>query len=158
MTEIASLYFCENRPEDALAQVRRVLALNPGFPTAQSNLVRYLVSLGRVDEATAAIEQISAGGPKRLLRALVLAKRGDRIGAMKLLDDAMGSRLSIPVSPFAAARAYAALGDRERTIEWLTRAYEQHDAYFVWALCAAPDFQDLRADPRFVALKKKIGK
>ncbi len=50
------------------------------------------------------------------------------------------------------------LGDADRVIEQLTLAYEQRDAYFVYSVCALPDFRPLYGDRRFLALKKKIGK
>ena len=50
------------------------------------------------------------------------------------------------------------LGDADRAIEQLTLAYEQRDSYFVYSVCALPAFRPLYGDPRFIALKKKIGK
>jgi serine/threonine protein kinase len=51
---------------------------------------------------------------------------------------------------------YAALGENERAIAALEKAYEQHSAGMLW-LKVEPVFDVLREDARFKALLKKIG-
>jgi hypothetical protein len=60
------------------------------------------------------------------------------------------------VSPWGLASIYARLGEREPSLEWLERAFEEHDSTLVW-LKVHPRFDALRAEARFIALVRKMG-
>jgi hypothetical protein len=51
---------------------------------------------------------------------------------------------------------YAGLGDRERALAQLDSAYDERAPSMVY-LRVAPEFDALRADPRFMRLVKKAG-
>jgi hypothetical protein len=55
----------------------------------------------------------------------------------------------------AVASAYANLGDRDHSIEWLEKAYQEHIASLVYVSNNFA-FDKLREDPRFQTLLKKI--
>jgi adenylate cyclase len=59
-------------------------------------------------------------------------------------------------SPFMIARLYADVGNREKAFEWLDIAYREHDCLLI-ELNSWVQFDDLRLDPRFAALVRKIG-
>ena len=59
-------------------------------------------------------------------------------------------------SEAAIGGTYASLGDKDKALEWLEKAYEQHSGYFLACNCEQT-FDSLRPDPRFQALLKKIG-
>jgi hypothetical protein len=54
------------------------------------------------------------------------------------------------------AELYVALGDKDQAFAWLDKAYEDHDFILV-LLKVQPSFDNLRSDPRFGALLKRIG-
>ena len=60
------------------------------------------------------------------------------------------------VSPYFMARIYARLDERDRTLEWLRKAYDRHSDYLV-VLKVEPIFDPLRSDPRFKELLRDIG-
>jgi hypothetical protein len=60
----------------------------------------------------------------------------------------------IPAPYFASA--YAALGDRERTIEWLEKAYQERH-WLVTFVNVGSTYDLVREDPRFKDLVKRIG-
>jgi hypothetical protein len=60
------------------------------------------------------------------------------------------------VAPYVIAEAYADLGDKDRTFEWLNTAYQEHDPLLV-ALRTDFNFDSLHSDPRFAELVKKVG-
>ncbi len=51
---------------------------------------------------------------------------------------------------------YARLGEKEQALVWLEKAVEGRDFYIV-AINVDPDWDILRADPRFVVLVKRVG-
>jgi hypothetical protein len=59
------------------------------------------------------------------------------------------------VVPFFFAKLYESLGDRENTIVWLERAYEDRS----WDLAYVsvdPFWDDIRSDPRFNDLLRRM--
>lgn len=59
-------------------------------------------------------------------------------------------------SPYEIARFYAGLGDKENAFEWLHTAYSEHD-FLLRELNTAFELDDLRSDPRFAELVRKVG-
>jgi len=60
------------------------------------------------------------------------------------------------VSPYNVARAYAAIDDKQRALEWLERAYQEHNPDLI-ELTREPSFASLRSDAKFRELKERIG-
>jgi hypothetical protein len=58
--------------------------------------------------------------------------------------------------PFNRAAYSALLGETDQAMQWLGRAYDQHDNRLL-TLKVDPQFDRLRSDPQFVNLMKKIG-
>jgi hypothetical protein len=59
------------------------------------------------------------------------------------------------VSPCDIAVSYLGLGDKDSALQWLEKAYENHDAGLMW-LKVDPVFDDLRSDPRFLDLLVRV--
>jgi tetratricopeptide (TPR) repeat protein len=79
------------------------------------------------------------------------AVSGKRDEAAKLIEEL--SRQRYP-SPAAIAIVYLGLGDKDRALELLDKAYEERASELVW-LKVDPIYDPLRADPHFIALFKK---
>jgi hypothetical protein len=60
------------------------------------------------------------------------------------------------VSPYNVALIYAGLGDRDRTFEWLEKAFEEH-AEWMYHLGVDPRLRPYHADPRFNAILRRMG-
>jgi hypothetical protein len=52
------------------------------------------------------------------------------------------------VSPYGIASYYAVIGDNERGLDWLEKAYSERDGTLVW-LKVHPRLDGLRGEPRF---------
>jgi hypothetical protein len=48
------------------------------------------------------------------------------------------------------------MGDLDEAFKWLDIAYEKHEVDLIW-LPAEPNLQQLKEDPRYQKLVKKIG-
>jgi serine/threonine-protein kinase len=87
--------------------------------------------------------------------ANVLAVSG-RVGeAREILATLARRRAESYVSPWALASIHARLGETEEALDWLERAYEEHDSALVW-LKVHPRFDALRNEPRFEALLARL--
>ncbi len=80
---------------------------------------------------------------------------GDTVAARATVDSMVAARTPGYYNPVALARAYAALGDIDRGIEWLRRAFEERTATAVWVRQDA-ELAPLRADPRYAALDRQL--
>ena len=59
------------------------------------------------------------------------------------------------VSAYDWASRYAALGEKERALEWLEKAYAERDPMMA-VLNTDPECDGLRSDPRFADLLRRI--
>jgi serine/threonine-protein kinase len=155
---ITILFYTHHFPE-ALAQARKVYERDPNFVGVRQELARVYVNLGRCPDALAALEG-SADQPLSLLRGVrgyTYAKCGRRDDALTELNRLLArERAGEYVSHYALAIIQAGLGDNDRAIAELERAYvERAPAMFVMKL--EPAFAGLRSDPRFMAIARRIG-
>ncbi len=96
-----------------------------------------------------------------LLKAEALVRSGDRPGGLKILGDLERNGRSSGVSPDyippgRLAWGYAMAGEKERAFTLLEKAYEQRDPTLA-DLKIDPGFDNLRSDPRYMDLVKKVG-
>ena len=60
------------------------------------------------------------------------------------------------VAPYAIAFVYVGLGEKERAISELERAYQSGDTNYLFLIKVDPLLDDLRGQPRFEALVQKV--
>jgi len=148
------------RWDDALAQSERLIALEPDFAMAYKWKGRALRARGSFAEARAAFEkafELSGGKAFELM--------GELGATAALANDAPGARAwaarieqTLPQNPAGAlhlAMISASLGDTEAAIGWLEKAFEAH-SWFLVLLRTESLFDPLRADPRFVAMERRV--
>lgn len=80
---------------------------------------------------------------------------GDTVAARATIDSMLSARTPGYYNPVALARAYTALGDIDRGLEWLGRAFEERTAMVAWVR-QYPELAPLRADPRYAALDRHL--
>ncbi|HTR20942.1 MAG TPA: hypothetical protein VMH88_08825 [Gemmatimonadales bacterium] len=84
-----------------------------------------------------------------------LLARGDTVAARATVDSMLLARSPGYYNPMALARAYAALGDLDRGMEWLQRAFDERTLWVV-AVRVDVELAPLRADPRYAALDRQL--
>ena len=87
--------------------------------------------------------------------AFAYGAAGDRAGAMAALEALKKISQGGPVLPFNLALAYLGLGDHRRALDNLERALAADSQMMAW-LGRDAMFDALRAEPRFLALMKKL--
>ena len=60
------------------------------------------------------------------------------------------------VSPYNVARVYGAIDDKQQALQWLERAYQEHNPDLI-ELTRDPSFASLRSDAKFRELMSKVG-
>ena len=137
------------------AQVsRRLLELYPSNSFGYYALAHCLIEGGNFASGFEAIQKV-AGGFLQLemtgLKGYAYAKMGQPDKAQDILRELMDlRRTGSYVQPYAVARIYAALGEKERALEELERAYADRSEYLL-----LPDVGGLRTDPAWDGLQNE---
>jgi hypothetical protein len=72
---------------------------------------------------------------------------------LRTLDEIARERY---VPPYGQALVYAGLGERDRALEWLDKAYQSRDVHLVF-ITVDPKWDPYRADPRFQEIVARCG-
>jgi tetratricopeptide (TPR) repeat protein len=84
------------------------------------------------------------------------ALSGKRQEAFQIIDDLKQRSKRSYISPTLIAIVYAGLGEKEQAFEWLDKAYNGQDSNLVY-LKVDPMFDNLRSDPRYADLLRRVG-
>jgi serine/threonine protein kinase/Tfp pilus assembly protein PilF len=148
-----------SRYDRAIEQLQNLLEIDQNYWIAHSNLAQAYAGKGMYDEAIVEAQKaIELSGRNTVAIATLgyiyaLARRRDE--ARKVLDDFLALSKKEHVSSFYVAIVYACLGQKDQAFEWLEKAYEERDVYLS-QLKVFPLFDNLRSDPRYKALLKKM--
>ena len=144
-------------------QARSTLDLAPDHWFALCFSGQVSAATGHLEEAIVAFERgvASSGGASIMvgLLANALAKAGRREEASKQLEALLDRTKSSYVSPIALALAHEGLGTdhRNHALAVLERGLEVRDFWLSIFLRISPMLDDLRPDPRFADLLRRIG-
>jgi tetratricopeptide (TPR) repeat protein len=149
-----ALYFAR-RYDAANVEITKVMALHPPLRRAATYQAEILLAQHRWGDAIAAMRPPAQLGTRRkALLGYALGRSGARAEAMRVLAQL---REGIPTgqgNAFMVAEVYAGLGDFDNAYIWLNRAI---DDYSLLDGVMGPMFDDLRADPRFALIRKRLG-
>jgi tetratricopeptide (TPR) repeat protein len=159
--DLGMAYLSAGKYDEAIEQEKNTLELNPKASGAYwIRGMAYQQKKNMVGEAIKDFQHALelAPGDANYLAALghVYASSGNIATAHKILDTLFIENKTVPVSPFFFALVYAGLNDKEKALEWLQKAYEEKSGS-VRYLKMEPRLQNLRNDPRYIELMKKIG-
>jgi TolB-like protein/Flp pilus assembly protein TadD len=152
-SSLGRLYWIGGQLDEARIALERSLRILPEQNYAASNLALTLVLQNRPAEALAAAEQSTHELFRAETKALALHGLGRTAEADRLFQE-MIARWS-DAGAFQIAETYAWFGDRERALQWLERAYAQHDSGLPYLRSDAL-LRSLHGDPRFAALLRKM--
>ena len=153
-------HYYARRFDEAAEGARKVVEMDPAFPIGHYNLGVAEAGRGRYAEAMAAYEVFAArgGGTSRAL-ALVgnaRARAGDRAGAARTLEELTALSARRHVTAYHFALVHVGLGQRDEAMAALERAYEERSDQLAY-LAVEPLLDPLRGDPRFEALRRRLG-
>ena len=147
------------RYDEAIRQSRRTMELEPNFVQAWGCLLQAYQYKGMLAEALAEGRRIMtrAGAGQEELAALHQddAALGMRSVEQWMLNHTKKVAERRYVSAYDWATRYATLGDNERALDWLEKAYTNRDPMMV-VLNTDPACDHLRSEPRFVDLLRRI--
>jgi len=147
--------------DEAIEVLRNAIELGPNSTLARLNLGMAYVKKGMIEEGISEIKlaiDISGGKMAELKSDLAYAysKAGKMDEVRNILADLLRINEHSHISEIQIAGVYVSLGEKDKAMEWLEKAYERHSGYIV-ILTYDSSFDAIRSDPRFKALLKKIG-
>jgi TolB-like protein/DNA-binding winged helix-turn-helix (wHTH) protein/Flp pilus assembly protein TadD len=113
--------------------------------------------LEAVSEYQKAIELSDGDQDATAALAYAYVAMGRRAEAKKILRDLEQKAKSGHASPYIIATICAGLGDKDRALELLEKAYRERSLDLSWFLNADFRIDSLRSDPRFQALRQRVG-
>jgi adenylate cyclase len=152
------IFLYSRRYDDAMREYGKALEIDPDNDFVRGNLGLAHVQKGMFEDGLNEIQKVSSiknpSSQSDLAYAFAKAGRLDELKTLlkELLREA-DTNVELAV---AVASAYANLGDHDNAIAWLEKAFEEHLPYLT-SLNADFVFDNIRSDPRFQALMKKVG-
>jgi tetratricopeptide (TPR) repeat protein len=156
-TEFGRALIWAGQYNEGIDQLRKAIALEPSRNRPYSLLARALSSRGKNAEALTVRDDAVKRGAQ-LASGLaaddscVLARLGRRDEVLAIVQ----RQLNAPAAGArSVAQTYACLGDAERTLEYLDKAFKANEPNLA-EIVQSPDLAWMRPNPRFVTLRKEL--
>jgi TolB-like protein/DNA-binding winged helix-turn-helix (wHTH) protein/Tfp pilus assembly protein PilF len=157
----AFFYLRAHRFDDAIAQGKIMLEIEPKSPSGYHCLISAYTYKGMYPEAVEmirrnmrndgetekSIQAYTSGDPREVIQ-------NDRRERLKWLKEAIAKGRRIQAA--YCASVYADSGENDRAFECLERAFQTREPSFVY-FTIDPRYDSLRADPRFADLARRMG-
>jgi TolB-like protein/tetratricopeptide (TPR) repeat protein len=144
--------------EGALVALRRGLEIDPTHHVSHLRVGLACLQKDRVGDAIDSMQRAvtHSGGSTEALAGLAQAigASGDSATMQNMLQEL--TRADRYISPYNIARAYGGSNDAQRTLEWLEKAYREHNADLI-ELVREPCFASLHSNANFRELVSRVG-
>lgn len=148
------------RYDEAAGQFKKTLELDPNFIEAHRGFGLLYLAQENLDGAMGEFQRIrdivGKDDPYGLEDVgYIFAKEGKKSEANQVLNQLFessghGRELSVQI-----AMVYTGLGDKDKAFAWLEKGYENKNQWLGY-FKISPEWEDLRSDPRYHTLLKKI--
>jgi serine/threonine protein kinase/tetratricopeptide (TPR) repeat protein len=146
--------------EGALEQLQKALEFDPNLVFTHTMLARTYSRKGMYEEGLATCQKVvSLSGSSPLSAALfcvTLAQAGKTDEAQKILSELKVHRKLDSRSLILLAETCNVMGEKTEAFEFLEVAYQQRGSWLIF-LGAYPSFRNIRTDPRFADLLRRMG-
>jgi serine/threonine protein kinase/Tfp pilus assembly protein PilF len=164
-TDLGMAYYYARQYDRAIEHLKKLIELDPNYVRTHFYLARVYEEKGMFEEAFAEREKgiiLSGGNAEKVAREKIqitnaLKTSGAKGYWQKLLDLTEESAQQKGESPNSLDMAvlYARLNKRHEAFEWLEKAYQERESLSF--LNAESDWDNLRDDPRFQDLLRRVG-
>jgi tetratricopeptide (TPR) repeat protein len=153
--------FCARRYDDAIAQARTALSMQPDAPVATAAIILSLHEKQRYNDVIAIAADVYRGSLYGYPEVAEALERGyaelGYVGAWRRASDVEAARHGAePGVAFDVAGNLVMAGEKARALDWLEKALAQRDPNLPYLSCW-PLWDPLRSDPRFQAVLRRIG-
>jgi len=154
------IHYSARKLDEALDQFHKAIELDPYSGLAYFHGGRVYLGKGMLDEALSSFQKslelvIFAGWAESGI-AVIHILRGERKKAEQILRDLIKRKKTTYVSSYCIAAVYFYLGEKDKTLEFLEKAYEERDTLMPF-IKVHTEIIDIQSDPRFLPFVKKMG-
>jgi serine/threonine protein kinase len=153
-----ALHFAR-RFDESIEEIRSVIASDPEFSLPYMVLAGNFLAKEKSSEAIEASKkfvELTAGSVIALaFLGMAYGLAGMKEEAFKILEQQDELTKDRYVGPIFRAVVWTGLGEKNKALDYLEKAYEERDSFMAW-LKVWPVFDSLRAEPRFQAMLKKM--
>jgi tetratricopeptide (TPR) repeat protein len=157
---VGAIALARKQFDDALRYFNKSIELDPGFASGYAWAGRANEKLKKYSEAQAQLEkgmELSGRSSENVsYLGWFYGKRGMRAEALKLLKENEQRYRTGTGAAYNIARIYAGLGEKDKVVEFLELDIRDHST-FSGQLLEDDVWDDIRTEPRFVALMRKVG-
>ncbi|HJU91416.1 MAG TPA: tetratricopeptide repeat protein [Pyrinomonadaceae bacterium] len=159
-SDIGKMLFFTRRTDEAITQFKKTIEMDPTFPVAHLFLAMAYNQKGETDEAIATLEHEksipSSRAVFKFVRGFIYAQAGRRSEALRILQELQQPRPNRFVPAYGIALIHVGLGQTDQAFEWLERSRQDREPFLTY-LKVDPNFESLRADPRFSDVLQRVG-
>ncbi len=152
--------------DEAIDYLKKLIEMDPSYVRTHFYLSTVYLEKGMFEEAIAEREKgllLDGESPEEIAKGKAEIVKAFKTSGPKgfwrkaiELEEEDAKKKKRDVSPVSMAGLYARLGDRDQAFTWLEKAYAKRDTDLQW-LKVAPVWDNLRSDPRFPDLLRRVG-
>ena len=157
--DLGTVYTLARRYDEAIAQLRDTVEMNPQFYGGHRCLGWALELKGATGEAIAEYHKAFELSDDPMMLAMLAhaeASIGKENQARQILGQLTEEAKARYVPAYAFAVIYLALGEKDHALDWLEQAARDHDGFYTNLIKVEPFLDPLRGDPRFETLVSRI--
>ena len=157
--DLGTVYTLARRYDEAIAQLRDTVEMNPQFYGGHRCLGWALELKGATGEAIAEYHKAFELSDDPIMLAMLAhaeASIGKQNQARQILGQLTEEAKARYVPAYAFAVIYLALGEKDHALDWLEQAARDHDGFYINLIKVEPFLDPLRGDPRFETLVSRI--
>jgi len=143
----------------AIDQLRNTLEMDPSYELPHLVLGQAYEEKGEFIPAIAELRKAADLSHRAPLMVSALAhayaRSGNRVEAEKLLAQMALESKTAYVSPYYFAIVYVGLGENDKALDWLDKAFADRSNGLVFVR-VEPELDNLKSNPRFIALQQKL--
>jgi serine/threonine-protein kinase len=162
MASVGWVYFFTRQHDKGIAHLSSTVKIYPEFINARLFLAWNYASAGQYENAALEIERcrgINAAvdsNPFTLITDMwVFSGLGDNERTTEVLNRFLEMSEETYVPPSFLAYGYVFLGDTDRAIAWMEKAYDSRDTHLAFAR-GLPLYDPIRSDPRFQDILRRM--
>ncbi|MEJ7863044.1 MAG: winged helix-turn-helix domain-containing protein [Pyrinomonadaceae bacterium] len=163
-TDLGLNYYYACQFDRAIEYLKKLKESDPNYMRTYINLAMVYKKKGMFEEAIAEDDRAYTmidGSDLQMLAARKTAlenafKTAGAKGYWQKVIDLESNLQSGKPSPVTLAKLYSEFGERDKAFELLEKGYSERSGLLVW-LKVSPEFDNLRSDPRFTDLMRRVG-
>jgi DNA-binding winged helix-turn-helix (wHTH) protein/TolB-like protein/Tfp pilus assembly protein PilF len=152
------ILFFAGKSDAALDRLNKTIDLNPNFWLSHLFIASVYLEKGMYREAVTAFEkagEITGNSQSKAYRAYALARWGKTAEARAELDELLKLSKTNYVPSYHFAVVYNGLGEGDKALDYLEKAFAEKNVLMVF-LKVEPTWNNLRAEPRFIELMRRM--